>query len=77
MTGPNIASQELLFNQLLSHLKSQSDGVAVVLRSGDAPNLKTALKKIIREATNAKADFEEDIPTRTQQNASISLYHTP
>lgn len=59
VTGPNIASQDFLFHQLAGRLRTQTNGLVVVLRSGDASNLKTVLKKLIRDATNQKG--EEDI----------------
>ena len=61
VTGPNIASQELLFSQLAQRIKKESDGHSIVvnLRSGDAPNLKASLKKIIRDATNEEHDEED------------------
>lgn len=60
VTGPNIASQGLLFEQLSSHLRLEVSGPVVVLRSGDASNLKAILKKIIRDATNQKTGLDED-----------------
>ena len=63
VTGPNIASQELLFGQITATLRSHASGTVIVLRSGDAPNLKTLLKKLIRDATNQKEDDDEDAHT--------------
>lgn len=60
MTGPNIASQGLLFNQLSDRLRSQINGPVVTLRSGDASNFKAVLKRFIRDATNQKANEEEE-----------------
>lgn len=60
VTGPNIASQELLFGQLATHLRSATDNIVVTLRSGDAPNLKTVLKKVIRDAASSKPDPDDD-----------------
>ncbi|KAL2065095.1 hypothetical protein VTL71DRAFT_4235 [Oculimacula yallundae] len=60
VTGPNITSQGLLFNQLAAHLKSQIDGPVVTLRSGDASNLKAVLKQLIRDATNQKSSMDDD-----------------
>lgn len=60
VTGPNIASQGLLFEQLSSHLRAEVNGLVVVLRSGDASNIKTILKKVIRDATNQKTSIDED-----------------
>ncbi|TAQ86545.1 hypothetical protein B7494_g5143 [Chlorociboria aeruginascens] len=60
VTGPNIASQGLLFKQLSSRLKTKVSGPVVTLRSGDVSNLKAALKKIIRDATSQKLSIYED-----------------
>lgn len=51
VTGPNISSQGLLFEQLAEGLGGASKGSFVRLRSAEAPNLKATLKKIIRDAT--------------------------
>lgn len=59
MTGPNIASQDLLFQQLSLRLKEEINGPVVTLRSGDASNLKAVLKQIIRDATNQRSEDEE------------------
>jgi origin recognition complex subunit 3 len=58
-TGPNIASQNLLFEQLSARLQTEINGPVVVLRSGDASNLKAALKQIIRDATNRRTNDDE------------------
>lgn len=58
VTGPNISSQDTLFQQLSGRLKEGIDGSVVTLRSGDATNLKAVLKQVIRDATNQK--FEEN-----------------
>lgn len=61
VTGPNIASQSLLFKQLSERLKENINGPVVTLRSGDASNLKATLKQLIRNATNQRSiDDEED-----------------
>ena len=52
VTGPNIASQSLLFSQLSEKLKAEINGPVVTLRSGDASNLKAILKQLIRDVTN-------------------------
>ncbi|RDL36668.1 uncharacterized protein BP5553_06020 [Venustampulla echinocandica] len=59
VTGPNIASQDLLFRQVSVRLKSDIDGPVVILRSGDAANLKAILKKLIRDATNQRSDDDD------------------
>ncbi|KAI9745251.1 MAG: hypothetical protein M1818_001530 [Claussenomyces sp. TS43310] len=69
VTGPNIASQERLFSQLGDRLRSTTNGVVLSLRSGDAPNLKTALKKLIRDATNQSHDEgDEDYQKISQKD---------
>ncbi|CZS94593.1 hypothetical protein WAI453_013319 [Rhynchosporium graminicola] len=60
VTGPNITSQGLLFNQLAAHLKSEVNGPVVILRSGDASNLKAILKQLLRDATNQKLSMNDD-----------------
>ncbi|GAB1311293.1 Origin recognition complex subunit 3 [Madurella fahalii] len=60
ITGPNIASQDLLFEQLAEALCTSTQAKFVGLRAAAAPNLKAALKKIIREATAQVPDDEED-----------------
>lgn len=59
-TGPNIASQSLLFTQLSERLKTTINGPVVILQSGDTSNFKAALKQIIRDATNQKSTDEEE-----------------
>ncbi|KAK5987306.1 Origin recognition complex subunit 3-like protein [Cladobotryum mycophilum] len=63
ITGPNIASQDLLFEQLSETLQSASPSKFVRLRSSEAVNLKAALKKIIRDATSqtSEDDGEDDL----------------
>ncbi|KOS20321.1 Origin recognition complex subunit 3 [Escovopsis weberi] len=58
ITGPNFASQDLLFEQLSERLQSSSGSKFVRLRSTDASNVKVALKKIIRDATS-QADGDD------------------
>jgi origin recognition complex subunit 3 len=60
VTGPNIASQDLLFEQLAENLGPSVQGRIVRLRSAEAPNLKVTLKKIIRDVTRQASDDEED-----------------
>lgn len=59
MTGPNIASQGLLFEQLSAHLKEEINGPIFTFRSGDASNLKAVLKQLIRDATNQNHGDED------------------
>ncbi|KAK3354163.1 origin recognition complex subunit 3 N-terminus-domain-containing protein [Neurospora tetraspora] len=51
ITGPNIVSQDLLFEQLSEALGKATQARFVRLRAAGAPNLKAALKKVIRDAT--------------------------
>ncbi|KAK3693833.1 origin recognition complex subunit 3 N-terminus-domain-containing protein [Podospora appendiculata] len=60
ITGPNIASQDLLFEQLAEGLSEATGAKVVRLRSAGAPNLKAVLKKIIRDATSRGADGGDD-----------------
>lgn len=57
VTGPNIASQDLLFAQLgdeaVVHQEEGKGSWFVRLRSAEAPNLKATLRKIIRDVTRA------------------------
>ena len=70
VTGPNIASQSLLFNQLSERLKTEINGPIVTLRSGDVSNLKTSLKQLIRDATNQRSiDDEEGVPVEQDVSA--------
>lgn len=60
VTGPNIASQDLLFSQLGSDDRhgGVGGGRFVRLRAAEAPNLKAALRKIVRDVV-ARALVEE------------------
>ncbi|KAL2182728.1 hypothetical protein L209DRAFT_697118 [Thermothelomyces heterothallicus CBS 203.75] len=60
ITGANIASQDLLFEQLAERVRTTASARFVRLRAAEAPNLKAALKKIIRDATVRNAGEEED-----------------
>ncbi|KAI1416026.1 origin recognition complex subunit 3 N-terminus-domain-containing protein [Hypoxylon sp. FL1857] len=65
ITGPNLASQDLLFDQLSDALQHQVDAKVVRLRSGDASNLKAVLKKIIHDVTARETDDENDLELAT------------
>lgn len=55
--GSNVSSLSRLLSRLNDQLKSTNEGGVVVLESGDAPNLKTSLKNIIRAAvTNTEGN---------------------
>ncbi len=73
VTGPNIASQSLLFSQLSARLKEEINGPIVTMRSGDASSLKAALKQLIRDATNqSSVDDEENEGMRHEQGVGYS-----
>lgn len=55
--GSNVSSLSRLLAKLNGRLIDTQEGGLVVLESGDAPNLKTALKNIIRAAiTNSEGN---------------------
>lgn len=68
LAGPNIASHTPLFEQLASHIRDEEKiGPVVILTSKDATNLKSILKKLIRDATQQDEgidDEEEEIVGR-------------
>ncbi|OAA49466.1 origin recognition complex subunit [Metarhizium rileyi] len=62
VTGPNIASQGLLFEQLSEALCQQATSRFVRLKSSETVTLKAALKKTIRDATaTTVVDEDEDL----------------
>ena len=73
VTGPNIASQGLLFKQVSERLKTEINGPIVTLRSGDASNLKASLKQLIRDATKQRFTVEEDEGVPFEQDVSALL----
>lgn len=76
ITGPNMASQDLLFEQLAGSLPHEAPAAAtakyVRIRAAEAPNLKATLKKIIRDATSRVSDGEdaEDAEVSVGQDVS-------
>lgn len=55
--GSNVSSLTRLLSRLNEQLLTSGEGGVVVLESGDAPNLKTSLKNIIRAAiTNTEGN---------------------
>ncbi|KAJ5628320.1 hypothetical protein N7490_010548 [Penicillium lividum] len=55
--GSNVSSLTRLLSRLNDQLTSTNEGGVIVLESGDAPNLKTSLKNIIRAAvTNTEGN---------------------
>ncbi|KAK3311265.1 origin recognition complex subunit 3 N-terminus-domain-containing protein [Chaetomium strumarium] len=67
ITGPSIASQDLLFEQLAERLSAASQPRFVRLRASEAPNLKAALKKIIQDATARASDGVDDVNAEVSQ----------
>ncbi|KAI3329168.1 origin recognition complex subunit 3 N-terminus-domain-containing protein [Xylariaceae sp. AK1471] len=61
ITGPNIASQDLLFGQLSETLQHEANAQVVRLRSGDASNLRVVLRKIIHDITSKDSADGEDL----------------
>ncbi|KAI1118756.1 origin recognition complex subunit 3 N-terminus-domain-containing protein [Nemania sp. NC0429] len=60
ITGPNMASQDLLFEQLSETLNQEAGARVVRLRSGDASNLRAVLRKVIHDiVSGASADGDE------------------
>lgn len=70
VTGPNIASQDLLFGQLSSRLSFEINGPVLTLRSGEVSNLKMLLKKLIRDVTNQKSYDEDEDGNFFEQDVS-------
>ncbi|KAH0437004.1 origin recognition complex subunit [Colletotrichum camelliae] len=60
ITGPNIASQDLLFEQLSETLQETTRSKFVRLKSSEASNIKAALKKIVEDATSHGSLDDED-----------------
>ncbi|KAG6008948.1 hypothetical protein E4U21_003498 [Claviceps maximensis] len=76
VTGPNLASQDLLFEQLSEFLpRSHSPSKFVRLKSSEAITLKAALKKTIRDATtgalNAGRDAVADANADADADAEV------
>lgn len=59
ITGPNIASQDLLFEQLSESLQQSTASKFVRLKSPEAVTLKAALKKTIRDAMADVGDTDK------------------
>ncbi|KAI1345141.1 origin recognition complex subunit 3 N-terminus-domain-containing protein [Xylariaceae sp. FL0016] len=61
VTGPNMASQDLLFEQLSDSLHEAAHARVVRLRSGDGSNLKSLLKKIIQTVLARDTNDEDEL----------------
>lgn len=78
ITGPNVASQDLLFEQLSETLHHEAGARVVRLRSGDASNLRAVLRKIIHViASGASADGDELDLTTSKDVSSMILVIGP
>ncbi|KAK4227205.1 origin recognition complex subunit 3 N-terminus-domain-containing protein [Podospora fimiseda] len=60
ITGPNIASQDLLFEQLAERLAGNDGARVVRLRAAEAGNLKAGLKKVIGGVVGGDGDEERE-----------------
>ncbi|KFA74810.1 hypothetical protein S40288_03511 [Stachybotrys chartarum IBT 40288] len=60
ITGPNTASQDLLFEQLSERLQQSTSSKFLRMRSSDAVTLKAALKKVIRDVTASLIQDDDD-----------------
>ncbi|RYC63187.1 hypothetical protein CHU98_g3037 [Xylaria longipes] len=67
ITGPNIASQDLLFEQLSETLQHEASAQVVRLRSGDASNLRAVLRKIIHDIVSKGSIDEDDLDLTTSK----------
>ncbi|KAI0508385.1 origin recognition complex subunit 3 N-terminus-domain-containing protein [Xylaria bambusicola] len=65
ITGPNIASVDLLFEQLSETLQHEADAYTVRLRSGDASNLRAVLRKIIHDVVSKGSVAEDELISTT------------
>ncbi|KAJ3948061.1 Origin recognition complex subunit 3 [Colletotrichum fioriniae] len=68
ITGPNISSQDLLFEQLSETLEENTRSKFVRLKSSEASNLKAALKKIIEDATSRGSPDDDDVEIASGQD---------
>ncbi|RAL63424.1 hypothetical protein DID88_003845 [Monilinia fructigena] len=68
VTGPNIASQGLLFEHISTRLSNEINAPVVTLRSGESPNLKGLLKKLIRDITHHKSNDEGEDDNYLEQD---------
>lgn len=74
ITGPDIAAQDLLFEQLSDSLQDSLSSKFIRLRSSDGTTLKATLKKIIQDATaRSDEDGEDDLRITTGQSVGPTL----
>ena len=60
VTGPGLASQTVLFEQLAATPKSGKRTSFICLSSGQAPNLKTFLKHVISKGSSRANSLDDD-----------------
>ncbi|KAI0459396.1 origin recognition complex subunit 3 N-terminus-domain-containing protein [Xylaria acuta] len=68
ITGPNIASQDLLFEQLSETLQHEASAQVVRLRSGDASNLRAVLRKIIHDIVSKGSIDGDELDLTTSKD---------
>jgi origin recognition complex subunit 3 len=74
ITGPNTASQDLLFEQLSERLQQSTSSKFLRMRSSDAVTLKAALKKVIRDVTASLIqDDDDDLQIGQQVSRKIHI----
>lgn len=77
LVGPNIASHGPLFAQLATRIQvDERIGPVVVLSSKDATNLKSVLKKLIKDATQEDEgldDEDEIVPVGKKAQGKVKL----
>ncbi|KAI1132058.1 origin recognition complex subunit 3 N-terminus-domain-containing protein [Nemania abortiva] len=82
ITGPNIASQDLLFEQLSEALQREASARVVRLRSGDAANLRAVLRKIINDIVSKDSSDGDELELTTSKdgrkflNYDLEALHT-
>ena len=60
--------------QLSDRLRGEINGPVMILRSGDASNLKTVLKKVIRDAANQRSADDDEGTTFEHDVRSLKKY---
>jgi origin recognition complex subunit 3 len=76
LAGPSIAAHTTLFQQLADRAINQSSTTFALVTSTDAPNLKTVLKVIIKNATLRKSsdDDELELVSATRRGPKLLNY---
>ena len=74
ITGPNIDSQSLLFEQISETLQQSSQSKFIRLRSTETSTVKAALKKIIRDATSRSGGPDDDEDLQVAAGPDVSSF---